>query len=116
MGIADKFTNSRYQYLYPECAYGGWHQFAPYNELVKEYFCTDGKDIDNSGVYDDNDPYANREIRLYASIFLPPLGSYPGTKYNDITYNCFQGLIRQIVTIVSRCLTVIVPRKVVILP
>lgn len=83
MGIADKFTNSRYQYLYPECAYGGWHQFAPYNELVKEYFCTDGKDIDNSGVYDDNDPYANREIRLYASIFLPPLGSYPGTKYND---------------------------------
>lgn len=91
MGIADKFTNSRYQYLYPECAYGGWHQFAPYNELVKEYFCTDGKDIDNSGVYDDNDPYANREIRLYASIFLPPLGSYPGTKYNDITYNCFQG-------------------------
>lgn len=91
MGIADKFTNSRYQYLYPECAYGGWHQFAPYNELVKEYFCTDGKDIDNSGVYDDNDPYANREIRLYASVFLPPLGSYPGTKYNDITYNCFQG-------------------------
>ncbi len=42
-------------------------------------------------MYDDNDPYANREIRLYASIFLPPLGSYPGTKYNDITYNCFQG-------------------------
>ena len=91
MGIADKFTNSRYQYLYPECAYGGWHQFAPYNELVKEYFCADGKDIDNSSVYDDDDPYANREIRLYASIFLPPLGSYPGTKYNDITYNCFQG-------------------------
>ena len=27
-------------------------------------------------MYDDNDPYANREIRLYASIFLPPLGSY----------------------------------------
>ena len=91
MGIADKFTNSRYQYLYPECAYGGWHQFAPYNELVKEYFCTDGKDIESSPIYDTDDPYANREIRLYASIFLPPLGSYPGTKYNDITYNCFQG-------------------------
>lgn len=91
MGIADKYTNSRYQYLYPECAYGGWHQFFPYNELVKEYFCTDGKDIDNSGVYDDNDPYANREIRLYASIFLPPLGSYLGTEYNGIIYNSFQG-------------------------
>ena len=91
MGIEDLYTNSRYQYLYPECAYGGWHQFAPYNELVKEYFCTDGKDIETSAVYDENDPYADRDLRLYASIFLPPLGSYPGTKYNDITYNCFQG-------------------------
>lgn len=91
MGIEDQYTNSRYQYLYPECAYGGWHQFAPYNELVKEYFCTDGKSIEESEIYDDNDPYANRDIRLYASIFLPPLGSYPGTTYNGITYDCFQG-------------------------
>ncbi|WP_455592417.1 RagB/SusD family nutrient uptake outer membrane protein [Bacteroides sp.] len=91
MGIKDKYTNSRYQYLYPEAAYGGWHQFAPYNELVKEYFCTDGKDIKTSEVYDENDPYVNRDLRLYASIFLPPLGSYTGTKYNDITYDCFKG-------------------------
>lgn len=91
MRVKDLYTNSRYQYLYPEAAYGGWHQFAPYNELVKEYFCTDGKDIKTSEVYDENDPYANRDLRLYASVFLPPLGSYPGTKYNDITYDCFKG-------------------------
>lgn len=91
MGIKDLYTNSRYQYLYPEAAYGGWHQFSPYNELVKEYFCTDGKDIKTSEVYDGNDPYANRDLRLYASVFLPPLGSYPGTTYNDITYDCFKG-------------------------
>ncbi|WP_044268579.1 RagB/SusD family nutrient uptake outer membrane protein [Bacteroides timonensis] len=91
MGIKDQYTNSRYQYLYPEVAYGGWHQFAPYNELVKEYFCTDGKDVKSSEVYDENDPYANRDLRLYASVFLPPLGSYPGTKYNDVTYDCFKG-------------------------
>lgn len=91
MGVKDLYTNSRYQYLYPEAVYGGWHQFAPYNELVKEYFCTDGKDIKTSEVYDENDPYANRDLRLYASVFLPPLGSYPGTKYNDITYDCFKG-------------------------
>ncbi len=91
MGIKDLYTNSRYQYLYPEAAYGGWHQFSPYNELVKEYFCTDGKDIKSSEVYDENDPYVNRDLRLYASIFLPPLGSYPGSKYNDITYDCFKG-------------------------
>lgn len=91
MGIENQYTTSRYQYLYPECAYGGWHQFAPYNELVKEYFCTDGKSISESPLYDDENPYVNRELRLYASIFLPPLGSYPGTKYNDITYDCFKG-------------------------
>lgn len=91
MGVKDLYTNSRYQYLYPEAAYGGWHQFAPYNELVKEYFCTDGKDIKTSEVYDENAPYANRDLRLYASVFLPPLGSYPGSTYNDITYDCFKG-------------------------
>ncbi|MDR2916341.1 MAG: RagB/SusD family nutrient uptake outer membrane protein [Tannerella sp.] len=90
-GIKDLFTNSRYQYLYPEACYGGWHQFAPYNELIREYFCIDGKDIHTSGIYDDNDPYANRDIRLYASYFLPPLGTFPGTSYNDIVYNCFKG-------------------------
>lgn len=91
MGVNDLYTNSRYQYLYPEAAYGGWHQFAPYNELVKEYFCADGKGIETSEVYDENDPYVNRDLRLYASIFLPPLGSYSGTKYNDVTYDCFKG-------------------------
>lgn len=90
MGIKDKFTNSRYIYLFPE-AMGGWHQFAPYNELVKEYFCTDGKGIDESAVYDENDPYAHRDIRLYATIYLPPLGSYPGTQFNGTTYDCYKG-------------------------
>jgi tetratricopeptide (TPR) repeat protein len=90
MGIKDKFTNSRYIYLFPE-AMGGWHQFAPYNELVKEYFCTDGKGIDESTVYNENDPYVNRDPRLYATIYLPPLGSYPGTQFNGTTYDCYKG-------------------------
>lgn len=91
MGLEDMYTNSRYQYLYPEAAYGGWHQFSPYNELVKEYFCVDGKDIETSDVYNNDDPYANREIRLYASIFLPPLGSFSGSQFNNIIYDCFKG-------------------------
>lgn len=90
-GIKDLYTTTRYQYLYPEACYGGWHQFAPYNELVRAYFCTDGKDIHQSPLYNDNDPYMNRDLRLYASFFLPPLGTYPGTMYNNITYDCFKG-------------------------
>lgn len=89
MGMKDKYNTAFYQFLYPEIAYGGWHQFAPYNELVKEYFCADGKSIEESESYNDNDPYINRDLRLYASIFLPPVGSFEGSKYNDLTYDCF---------------------------
>lgn len=89
-GAKDQFTNTRYQYLYPE-AFGGWHQFSPYNELVREYFCADGKDIHTSDVYDDNDPYVNRDLRLYASVFLPPVGTYPGSTFNGLVYDCFKG-------------------------
>ena len=90
MGIKDKFTNSRYIYLFPEIL-GGWHQFAPYNELVKDYFCSDGKSIEESPLYDENDPYQNRDPRLYATIYLPPLGTYQGTQFKGVTYNCYQG-------------------------
>jgi hypothetical protein len=90
MGIKDQYTNSRYIYLFPECC-GGWHQFAIYNELVKAYFCTDGKSIDESPLYDDDDPYVNRDQRLYASIFLPPLGTYPGTEFQGKIYDCYKG-------------------------
>ena len=90
LGLKDKFTNVRYIYMLPEMA-GGWHQFAVYNELVKSYFAADGKSIDESEVYDDNDPYMNRDIRLYASVFLPPLGTYPGTTFKGKTYNCYLG-------------------------
>lgn len=89
-GLKDKFTNVRYIYMFPEMT-GGWHQFAVYNELVKSYFCADGKTIDKSATYNDDDPYVNRDIRLYASVFLPPLGSYLGTTFLGKTYNCFQG-------------------------
>lgn len=90
LGLKDKFTNVRYIYMLPEMA-GGWHQFAVYNELVKSYFAADGKSIDESEVYDDNDPYMNRDIRLYASVFLPPLGTYLGTTFKGKTYNCYLG-------------------------
>lgn len=90
MFVKDKYTNVHAIYKSPECV-GGWHQFAVYNELVKDYFCSDGKSIEESPLYDENDPYINRDPRLYASIFLPPLGSYPGTVYKGITYDCYKG-------------------------
>ncbi|MDE6336069.1 MAG: RagB/SusD family nutrient uptake outer membrane protein, partial [Muribaculaceae bacterium] len=40
-------------------------------------------------LYDENDPYKNRDQRLYASVFLPPLGSWPGTEFNGVIYDCY---------------------------
>lgn len=86
----DLYVTAWLQYLYPEC-YGGWHQYSVYNELVREYFCVDGKSIEDSPLYNEEDPYVNRDIRLYASVFMPPLGTFEGQTYNGVTYDCFNG-------------------------
>lgn len=67
-------------YLTPE-AWGGWHQFSPFNELVKTYECTDGKTIDESPLYDKNNPYNNRDPRLDATVFIPERTVFRGTTY-----------------------------------
>ena len=43
--VQDDYGHVMLQYLYPE-TWGGWHQFSPYNELVKDFECTDGKTIE----------------------------------------------------------------------
>lgn len=67
-------------YLTPE-AWGGWHQFSPFNELVKEYECTDGMTTDVSPLFNKNQPYNNRDPRLDATIFIPERTVFRGTTY-----------------------------------
>lgn len=61
--------------------YGGYHQFNVYNELVDAYECTDGKSIQESPLYDPNNPYNNRDPRLYASVFIPEYTVFKGKLY-----------------------------------
>jgi hypothetical protein len=68
------------QYLYPE-TYGGWHQFSPYNELVKEFECTDGKTIETSTLYDKNNPYNNRDPRLDYTILISDRSVFKGVTF-----------------------------------
>ncbi len=68
-------------YLTPE-AWGGWHQFSPFNELVKEYECTDGMTIDASPLFDKNHPYNNRDPRLDATVMIPERTVFRGTTYS----------------------------------
>lgn len=78
--LKEVYGNVLLIYMTPE-AWGGWHQFSPFNELVKEYECTDGKTIDVSPLYDKNNPYNNRDPRLDATVMIPERTVFRGTTY-----------------------------------
>lgn len=50
---------------------GGWSVPVPLQPLVDAYYCTDGKRIDNSPLYDPAHPFENRDPRLDATIVRP---------------------------------------------
>jgi hypothetical protein len=78
--LKDVYGNTQLIFQTPE-QWGGWHQFSLFNELVKEYECTDGKTIDVSPLYDKNNPYNNRDPRLDATIFIPERTVFRGSIY-----------------------------------
>ncbi|SCD18944.1 SusD domain-containing protein [Proteiniphilum saccharofermentans] len=61
--------------------FGGYHWFSPYNELVEEFECIDGKPITESPLYDPEDPYTNRDPRLYKTIGINGLTVFKGKLY-----------------------------------
>ena len=50
---------------------GGWSEIVPLQSLVDAYECTDGLPIDESPLYDAENPFANRDPRLSLNIVLP---------------------------------------------
>ncbi|MDT3401167.1 RagB/SusD family nutrient uptake outer membrane protein [Mucilaginibacter terrae] len=78
--IRDTYSHALLQYLTPE-TWGGWHQFSPFNELVKEFECTDGKPITQSPLYDKNNPYNNRDPRMDFNIMISDRTVFRGRTY-----------------------------------
>ncbi|AXP82043.1 SusD family protein [Mariniflexile rhizosphaerae] len=76
----DVYSHVLTQYLYPE-TYGGWHQFSPYNELVKQFECTDGLSIEDSPLFDPSNPYDNRDPRLDYTIMISDRTVFKGTTF-----------------------------------
>lgn len=76
----DVYPHVLLQYLYPEL-YGGWHQFSPYNEMVKEYESSDGKPIEESPLYDPSNPYENRDPRLDYTVMISDRTEFKGTTF-----------------------------------
>lgn len=56
--------------------WGGFHHYSPYNELVEQFECTDGKPITESPLFNVDDPYKNRDPRLYATILIDRFSKY----------------------------------------
>lgn len=78
--IEDTYSHVMLQYLYPE-TWGGWHQFSPYNELVKSYECTDGMTIEESPIYNPDSPYDNRDPRLDYTIMISDRTVFKGITF-----------------------------------
>ena len=76
----DVYAHVLPQYLYPE-AFGGWHQFSPYNELVKQFQCTDGLSIEQSPLFDSANPYNNRDPRLDYTIMISDRTVFQGKTF-----------------------------------
>lgn len=78
--VQDIYSIKTFQTLYPE-AWGGWHQYSPYNDLVKDFECIDGKTIDESPLYNENSPYENRDPRLDYTIMINGRSVFKGQTF-----------------------------------
>lgn len=72
-------------YRYNTFSMSGQSQVTPLNDLVQAYECTDGKTIDESPLYDPQNPYVKagvkyRDPRLYFTILLPNVSTLVGDK------------------------------------
>lgn len=61
---------------------GGWHFINPYQNLVDSYLSIDGETIESSPIYDPQNPFENRDPRLYQTILLPSFSEFDGKAYH----------------------------------
>ncbi|MCD7938483.1 MAG: RagB/SusD family nutrient uptake outer membrane protein [Tannerellaceae bacterium] len=73
-------------YVFPE-QWGGWHQYSPYNEFVKEFLCIDGLPIEESPLYDKDNPYENRDPRLVQTVMINGVTTFRGETYISTPYS-----------------------------
>lgn len=79
--IAGLYGNNHNQRNYHPDFYGGYQEENVFQNMIDDYLMNDGKSIEDSPLYDPNNPYANRDPRIYASIFLPGYTVFRGVQY-----------------------------------
>jgi hypothetical protein len=73
-----------FNWLAPRSLQGG-SDVTPLRALVDAYQMTDGLPISSSPLFDPNNPYVNRDPRMYSTLL------YPGATFGDITFNSLPG-------------------------
>ena len=61
--------------------YGGYQESNAFQDLIDAFLMNDGLPIETSPLYDPANPFANRDPRLYANMFLPEYTVFRGTLY-----------------------------------
>lgn len=61
---------------------GGWGSYTPTDQLANSFYMTDGLSIDESPLYNPDEPYANRDPRMYANLFIPGVSTWRGAIYD----------------------------------
>jgi hypothetical protein len=79
--LAGLYGNPQNQRNYHPEFYGGYSEDNVFQNLVDAFLMTDGLPIEESPLYDPENPFDNRDPRLYASIFLPEYTVFRGQLY-----------------------------------
>lgn len=79
--IAGLYGNPQNQRNYHPDFYGGYQEDNVFQNLIDDFLMTDGLPIEESPLYDPQNPYENRDPRLYASVFLPGYTMFRGVLY-----------------------------------
>tara|TARA_B100000497_G_C7687105_1_gene416669 strand:- start:628 stop:2193 length:1566 start_codon:yes stop_codon:yes gene_type:complete len=67
----------------PEGAPGrGWGSITPSDQLANAFQMTDGMSIDESPLFDPENPYANRDPRMFGNLFVPGVSEWRGELYD----------------------------------
>jgi hypothetical protein len=69
--VAGVYGNQQNQRNYHPDFYGGYQEDNLFQNLIDAYLMNDGLPIEESPLYNPENPFENRDPRLYASVFLP---------------------------------------------
>ena len=79
--VAGVHGNNHAQRNYHPAFYGGYQEYNAFQDLIDAFLMNDGLPIEESPLYDPANPFANRDPRLYANMFLPEYTIFRGSLY-----------------------------------